>query len=88
MSIQTRTQEQLKQLGYPRIGIQLKDGSKLFGKVTKFTQHNVYFKDENGDVLDVPRRIIARALLCIEGGKSDNGKPARISEQNPANGRG
>jgi hypothetical protein len=63
-------------LGYPFIGIQLKDGSKLFGPVTKFTPHKIYFKDRNGDELDVPRRIIARALLLIKGDKKDGGTTA------------
>jgi len=77
---------QLKALGHPRIGIELKDGSKYFGKVTKFTKYNVYFKDRNGDELDVPRNIIVRALLCIDGGKSGDGKEARVFKPNSAAG--
>jgi len=84
MLTMNQTQEQLQSLGYPRIGIQLKDGSKRFGKVTKFTKYNVYFRDRNGDDLDVPRKIIARALLCIDGGKSEDGKPTCVSKQNSA----
>ena len=71
-----KTQAQLKSLGWPFIGMQLKDGSKYFGRVTKFTPHKIYFQDRSGDVLDVPRRIIARALLLIEGGKIDGGDTA------------
>ena len=80
MSDLSRTQPQLKALGFPRIGIELKDGSKLFGTITKFTRHNIYFRDENGDALDVPRRIIKRALLCLDGGKTDDVEPTRISK--------
>ena len=76
MSIPSKTQPQLRALGFPRIGIELHDGSKLFGKVSKFTKYNVYLKDEYGDVLDVPHRIIKRALLCIDGGKSDDVRSA------------
>lgn len=74
MSTLRRTQPQLKALGFPKIGIELRDGEKLFGKVTKFTKYNVYLKDKNGDELDVPRRIIKRALLYIDGGNSDDAK--------------
>jgi hypothetical protein len=74
-----RTKAQLEELGYPRIGIQLKDGSRLFGKVTKFTDYTIYFKDKNGDELDVPRRIISRAFLCLDGGKDE---PTRLSKEN------
>jgi len=71
-----KTKAQLKVLGWPFIGIQLQDGSKYFGRVTKFTPHKIYFADRNGDELDVPRRIIARAMLLIEGGKDDGGTTA------------
>ncbi len=71
-----KTKAQLKALGWPFIGIQLQDGSKYFGRVSKFTTHKIYFKDSNGDELDVPRRIIARALLLIEGGTVDDGATA------------
>lgn len=74
-----RTKAQLEELGYPRIGIQLKDGSRLFGKVTKFTDYTIYFENKNGDELDVPRRIISRAFLCIDGG---NNEPTLISKEN------
>lgn len=67
-----KTKTQLEEIGYPRIGIQLRDGQKLFGKVTKFTQFNIYFQDKYGDVLDVPRRLIVRALLCLNGGKNES----------------
>ena len=71
-----KTKAQLDALGWPFIGIQLKDGSKYFGRVTKFTQHKIYFEDRSGDELDVPRRIIERALLSINGGKTDGGSTA------------
>jgi hypothetical protein len=71
-----KTKAQLEALGFPFIGIQLKDGSKLFGLVTKFTPHKIYFRDRHGDELDVPRRIIARALLLIKGDKEDGGTTA------------
>ena len=79
MSNLSRTKAQLEELGYPRIGIQLKDGSKLFGKITRFTDYTIYFEDKNGDELDVPRRIISRAFLCVDGG---NNEPTRISKKN------
>lgn len=66
----TKTKAQLEQLGNPRIAIELKDGGKMFGEVDKFTNFTIYVKDKHGDVLDVPRRIIKRALLLINGGKS------------------
>lgn len=72
MTSLTRTKTQLEELGFPRIGIQLKDGGKLFGQVTRFTPHTIYFRDRYGDELDVPRRIIARALLCLDGGKNES----------------
>lgn len=68
MSTLTRTKAQLEELGYPFIGIQLKDGGKMFGHVDKFTVHTIWIKDRNGDTLDVPRRIIKRAFLLIKGG--------------------
>jgi len=71
-----KTKAQLELLGCPFIGIQLKDGGKLFGPVTKFTPHKIYFEDRNGDELDVPRRIIARAFLLINGGMEDGGTTA------------
>ncbi len=71
-----KTKAQLEALGWPFIGIQLKDGSKYFGRVSKFTPHKIYFKDRNGDELDVPRRIIDRAMLLIEGGTTDGGSAA------------
>ena len=76
-----KTKAQLKALGWPFIGIQLKDGSKYFGRVSKFTSHKIYFKDPNGDELDVPRRIIERAMLLIEGGKLDGG-PTAVHKEN------
>ncbi len=71
-----KTKAQLEILGWPFIGMQLQDGSKYFGRICKFTAHKIYFRDRNGDELDVPRRIIARALLLIEGGKIDGGATA------------
>ncbi len=71
-----KTKAQLKALGWPFIGIQLLDGSKYFGRVSKFTPHKIYFKDRSGDELDVSRRIIQRAMLSINGGKPDGGTTA------------
>jgi hypothetical protein len=79
-----KTKAQLEELGWPFIGIQLKDGSKHFGKVTQFSPHKIYFRDRHGDELDVPRRIIERALLAIDGGKKDGGPTAvRKAHQPP-----
>lgn len=64
-----KTKAQLEELGNPRIAIELKDGGKMFGEVDKFTNYTIYVKNKYGDVLDVPRRIIKRALLLINGGK-------------------
>ena len=64
----TKTKAQLKALGHPTIGIELLDGSRQFGKVSKFTKHTIYVIDKNGDELDVPRRLIKRAFLLLEGG--------------------
>lgn len=69
----TQTQTQLRELGYPSIGIQCRDGLKIFGRVTKFTKYKIYLEDKNGDIIDVPRRIIRRAFLLIDGGMSDDG---------------
>ena len=74
----SRTKSQLAELNFPRIGIQLLNGDKMFGKVEKFTEFYIYVKNENGDVLDVPRRIIKRAFLLIEGGLKDG---RELSEQ-------
>lgn len=81
-----RTKAQLEALGQPFIGIQLKDGSKYFGKVSRFSPYKIYFKDKNGDELDVPRRIIARALLLVSGGKEDGGS-AEVRTANKPQGR-
>jgi hypothetical protein len=67
----TKTRAQLKDLGNPSIGIQLKSGLKVFGKVDKFTQYKIWIKNKHGDVLDVPRRLIWRAFLLIEGDNKD-----------------
>ena len=69
----TKTKAQLKALGYPLIGIQLKAGNKIFGRVEKFTQYTIYIKDRHGDILDVPRRLVQRAMLLLEGEKNDAG---------------
>lgn len=69
----TKTKTQLKALGYPFIGIQLKAGGKVFGEVDKFTKYTIYIKDKHGDILDVPRRFIQRSLLMIKGDKDDVG---------------
>jgi hypothetical protein len=76
----TKTKAQLEFLGYPRIGIQLKDGGKMFGWVDEFTPDTIYIRDAHGDVLDVPRRIIVRAFLCLNGGKED--EPTGFSAAN------
>ena len=81
-----KTKAQLEELGWPYIGIQLKDGSKHFGKVTKFSPHKIYFRDRQGDELDVPRHIIERALLAIDGGKKDDG-PAAVRKAYQPSGR-
>jgi hypothetical protein len=86
MSLLTRTQAQLKELGYPFIGVECADGSKLFGHVVKFTQYKIYLEDRNKDTIDVPRRIIKRAFLLLHGGNEDNA-PAKILRSNrPATG--
>ncbi len=69
----SRTKARLKELGYPLIGIELKAGNKIFGRVEKFTQYTIYIKDKHGDVLDVPRRLVQRAMLLLEGEKKDVG---------------
>ena len=81
MSSLTRTKVQLKDLGYPFIGIQLKGGGKVFGHVDKFTPHTIWIKDKRGDVLDVPRRIIERAFLLIKGGNYED-EPAEFLTAN------
>ena len=66
----TRTKAQLKDLGYPYVGIELKDGSKVFGTVDHFTANRIYVTDRHdpkGEAIDVPRRIIKRAFLLIKG---------------------
>jgi len=68
MSQITRTQAQLEELDHPFMGIECADGSKLFGYVVKFTQYKIYLEDKNKDTIDVPRRIIKRALLLLTGG--------------------
>ena len=54
----TKTKAQLKSLGYPIIGIELKAGNKIFGRIEKFIDYTIYIKDKHGDILDVPRRFI------------------------------
>ena len=81
MTSLNRTQAQLKALGYPFIGIECADGLKIFGKVIKFTQYKIYLEDKNNDTIDVPRRIIKRAFLLIDGG-DDNDGAAKVSRQN------
>jgi len=79
-----RTKAQLKELGYPFIGIELKAGNKVFGRVEKFTIYTIYIKDKNGDILDVPRRLIQRALLSIEGERDDGGPTVFEKDKSPA----
>jgi hypothetical protein len=69
----TKTQAQLKSLGHPYIGIECADGLKVFGKVVKFTPYKIYLEDKNKDTIDVPRRIIKRAFLLIDGGDIKDG---------------
>lgn len=65
----TKTTAQLKELGHPFIGIQLKSGGKIFGQVHKFTRYMIYVETKQGDILDVPRKYIQRSLLMINGEK-------------------
>jgi hypothetical protein len=81
----SRTQAQLKDLGYPDIGIEFKDGSKHFGKVSKFTRDTIYFIDRNGDELDAPRRLIQRAFLLLKGEELD-GQPVKVFRQHKSQG--
>jgi len=81
MTSLNRTQAQLKALGFPFIGIECADGLKIFGKVVKFTQYKIYLEDKNKDIIDVPRRIIKRAFLLIDGGE-DNDGAAKVSRKN------
>ncbi len=78
-----KTKAQLELLGWPFIGIQLRDGSKHFGRVSKFTPQTIYFKDKWGEERDVPRQLITRALLLLEGDKTDD-RPAAICKTNQA----
>ena len=71
----TKTKAQLEALGNPFIGVQLKDGNKIFGIVQKFTRYTIYIEDKHGDILDVPRRLIQRSLLMINGGDKSNVRP-------------
>lgn len=64
-----KTTAQLKELGHPFIGIQLKSGGKIFGRVYKFTRYIIYVENKYGDILDVPRKYIQRSLLLIDGEK-------------------
>ncbi len=73
MSQLTRTQAQLEELGHPFIGIECADGSKIFGHVVKFTQYKIYLENTNKDTIDVPRRIIKRAFLLLDGGEGNDG---------------
>jgi len=79
----TKTKAQLKRLGYPTIGIQLYAGNKVFGRVEKFTPHTIYLKDKHGDIIDVPRRLIARAMLLLEGENVDVGTTIRKKDKSP-----
>ena len=73
MTLLTRTQKQIKDLGHPFIGVECADGTKVFGKVIKFTQYKIYLEDKNKDTIDIPRRIIKRAFLLIDGGDYKDG---------------
>lgn len=73
-----KTKAQLEAWNYPKIGIQLLDGGKLFGRALKFTQHNIYFRDNEGKKVSIPRRLVERALLLIEGG-TDNVRAEAVS---------
>ncbi len=74
----SRTKTQLKDLGYPSIGVEFKDGTKHFGKVSKFTRDTIYFVDRDGVELDAPRRLIQRAFLLLKGEHVDDG-PTKVS---------
>jgi len=50
------TKARLELLGNPFIGVELKDGTKRFGYVTRSTQYKIYFRDKHGDELDVPKK--------------------------------
>lgn len=80
----SRTKAQLKELGHPLIGIQLKAGNKVFGRVEKFTVYTIYIKDKHGDILDVPRRLVQRAMLLLEGEKKDAGPTVFEKDKSPA----
>lgn len=80
----TRTKAQLEELDYPFIGIQLKAGNKVFGCVERFTQYTIYIKDKHGDVLDVPRRLICRAMLLIKGDKDDGRTEVLAESKTPS----
>lgn len=67
----SKTRAQVEALGNPLVGIQLYDGSKVFGRVQEFSRFTIYLVDRKGDDIDVPRRIIQRCLLLIDGGKED-----------------
>lgn len=66
-----KTKAQLEELDFPFIGIEMKDGYKIYGHVTKFTKYTIYIKDRSGEITDVPRRIIERAFLLLKGDKKD-----------------
>lgn len=51
------------------VGIQLRDGNKLFGPLVSFSKFTVWIEDEDGDPIDVPRNIIRRMFILINGKK-------------------
>lgn len=50
------------------IGIELYSGERVFGKVHRWTASSIWIiKEEGFSPLEVPRYIIRRALLLLEG---------------------
>ena len=80
MNLSDKTKVPPDVLEHPFAGIQLRSGLKVFGYVDKFSRYKIYIKDRNGDILDIPRRIIQRVFLLITGDIKDESN--KISKQN------
>ena len=53
------------------IGIDLLNGMRVIGKVHNWGEDTIWvLTDKFNKPIDVPRDLIQRALVCIEGGKS------------------
>lgn len=52
-----------------KVGLDLLDGTRLIGKVSKWDDCTVFLDIGIGDIVDVPRNIIQRMLVEIEGNK-------------------